>query len=114
MRFGICAKAQRAEELRAAGADFVEENVQTFLRGLVEDAEWQGTWSGPPALPVSAANSLVPGDLKIVGPVVDFERLQKYIANVTTRAQRVGMKVLVFGSGGARNVPEGFDRQRAQ
>ncbi len=64
------------------------------------------------ALPISAANSLVPGDLKIVGPVVDFERLRKYIGNVTARAQRVGMKTLVFGSGGARNVPDGFDRAR--
>jgi sugar phosphate isomerase/epimerase len=114
MRFGICTKASRAGEVRTAGADFVEENVQTFLRGLVEDAEWQGTWTAPSALPVSAANSLVPGDLKIVGPVVDFERLQKYIANVTVRAQRVGIKILVFGSGGARNVPDGFDRAKAQ
>jgi sugar phosphate isomerase/epimerase len=33
---------------------------------------------------------------------------------VTSRAQKAGMKILVFGSGGARNVPEGFDRERAQ
>jgi sugar phosphate isomerase/epimerase len=114
MRFGICTKASRAPEVRSAGADFIEENVQTFLRGLLEDAEWQGTWTPPSALPVSAANSLVPGDLKIVGPVVDFERLQKYIANVTARAQKVGIKTLVFGSGGARNVPDGFDCAKAR
>ena len=43
MRFGICAKVERAAELRAAGADFVEENIQAFLQGLIDDAEWQGT-----------------------------------------------------------------------
>ncbi|MGD0389879.1 MAG: sugar phosphate isomerase/epimerase family protein [Tepidisphaeraceae bacterium] len=114
MRFGICANAKRAEELRSAGADFVEENVQTFLRGLLNDAEWQGTWSGDSALPVFAANSLVPGDLKIVGPSIDFEGLRKYLQTVVARAQRVGIKVLVFGSGTARNIPDGFDRERAQ
>ena len=114
MRFGICAKFQRADELRMAGADFVEENVQTFLRGLLSDAEWQGTWSGESALPVFAANSLVPGQMKIVGPSVDFEALRKYMQNVVARAQRVGIKILVLGSGGARQVPDGFDRERAQ
>ena len=115
MRFGICAKAQRAGELRAAGADFVEENVQSFLQGLAPDAEWQGLGiAKESALPIYAANSLVPGDLKIVGPAVDFEKLQAYTSKVVTRAQKTGMKILVFGSGGARNVPDGFDREKAQ
>jgi sugar phosphate isomerase/epimerase len=115
MRFGICAKVQRAADLRAAGADFVEENVQSFLLGMLDDAEWHGLDAAKgSALPVFAANSLVPGDLKIVGPEVDFDRLTKYIGRVMTRAQQVGMKVLVFGSGGARNVPDGFQREKAQ
>jgi sugar phosphate isomerase/epimerase len=114
MRFGICAKIDRGGELKSAGADFVEENVQTLLQGLVDDGQWRAPEaSGAAALPLFAANSLVPGDLKIVGESVDFERLGRYIANVTKRARQLGIKLLVFGSGGARNVPEGFDRQRA-
>jgi sugar phosphate isomerase/epimerase len=115
MRFGICAKVQRAGELRSAGADFVEENIQSFLQGLAPDADWHGIEAAKESpLPIFAANSLVPGDLKIVGPAVDFEKLQAYIGKVVTRAQKVGMKILVFGSGGARNVPDGFDREKAQ
>ena len=115
MRFGICSKAQRAGELRSAGADFVEENIQAFLQGFIADAEWQGMEvARASALPILAANSLVPADLKIVGPSVDFEKLRGYIGKVVARAQKVGMKILVFGSGAARNVPEGFDRERAQ
>lgn len=115
MRFGICAKAQQSAEIRAAGADFVEENVQTFLQGMLDEVEWHGMETAKAsALPILAANALVPGDLKIVGPTVDFDRLTKYMTNVTTRAQRVGIKILVFGSGAARNVPDGFDRERAQ
>jgi sugar phosphate isomerase/epimerase len=115
MRFGICSRLQRAAEIRAAGADFVEENVQSFLQGMLGDAEWHAMDAVKgAALPVLAANCLVPGDMKIVGPEVDFDRLTKYITAVMTRAQKVGMKVLVFGSGAARNVPEGFQRERAQ
>ena len=36
------------------------------------------------------------------------------MTNVLRRAKTVGMNILVFGSGGARNVPEGFDRVRAR
>jgi sugar phosphate isomerase/epimerase len=115
MRFGICAKAQRAAELRSAGADFVEENIQSFLQGFVPDAEWQGAEIARKSeLPILAANSLVPADLKIVGPTVDFEKLTAYISKVASRAQKAGMKILVFGSGGARNIPDGYDRERAQ
>ncbi len=115
MRFGICAKAQRAGELRSAGADFVEENIQAFLQGFISDSEWQGMEiARGSALPILAANSLVPADVKIVGPAVDFEKLRGYIGKVVARAQKVGMKILVFGSGGARNVPDGFERERAQ
>jgi sugar phosphate isomerase/epimerase len=115
MRFGICAKAQRSPEIRAAGADFVEENVQSFLQGVLDEAEWHNLEIAKAStLPILAANALVPADMKIVGPTVDFDRLTKYMTNVTSRAQRVGIKVLVFGSGAARNVPDGFDRERAQ
>jgi sugar phosphate isomerase/epimerase len=115
MRLGICAKVERASELRQAGTDFVEENVQAFLEGLADDAQWSGLkrMTDSP-LPVLAANSLVPGDLKIVGPVVDFDRLRRYIGTVVSRAKRAGIKILVFGSGAARNVPDGFDRDRAR
>jgi sugar phosphate isomerase/epimerase len=115
MRFGICAPVERAAELKAAGCDFVEENVQNFLQGLVEDSKWLGQAKASASpLTVLAANSLVPGDIKIVGPAVDLAKLRNYMAAVLRRAQSVGMKILVFGSAGARNVPEGFDRQKAR
>jgi sugar phosphate isomerase/epimerase len=115
MRFGICSTVQRAGEVRWTGADFLEESIQGFLQGLVPDAEWHGAEAARACpLPILAANMLVPADLKVVGPNVDFEKLQKYIAAVATRARQTGMKILVFGSGGARNVPDGFDRARAE
>jgi sugar phosphate isomerase/epimerase len=115
MQFGICAPVESAADLKTAGADFVEENVQTFLRGLVDDSQWNGPERlRGAALPVLAANSLLPRELTIVGPSLDLQAVRQYITLVLHRAQVAGIKILVFGSAAARNVPEGLDRQTAR
>lgn len=109
MQFGACTNSSRALAAQAGGWDFLEENVQGYLKGQTDD--WQSPPS--PALPVPSANSLVPGTLPIVGPNVDFAALSQYMNRVITRAQQVQMHTLVFGSGAARQVPDGFDRNKA-
>lgn len=109
MQFGVCTGFKNAPTAQAAGWDFVEENVQGLLKGL----EPQWTAPEPSVLPTPAANSMVPGNVPIVGPNVSREQLKAYMTNVLTRAPRVGLHTIVFGSGGARNVPEGFDRNKA-
>jgi len=111
MTFGICTSVANADAVKAAGWDYIEDNVQNLLKGLVPDHHWSPP--GKAVLPIVAANVLLPGTLKIVGPEVDAARLTQYITTVMKRAQRVGITKLVFGSGMARNVPEGFDRDRA-
>jgi len=114
MKFGICTSLNNAAAVKTAGWDYVEENVQSLLQGAVADEQWQEAAAAKvAALPIPAANSLVPASLKIVGPTADLAALKKYMTTVIGRAQRVGIKTLVFGSGGARNVPDGFDREKA-
>src|ERR1700680_3589003 len=110
MRFGVCAPIEKAADVKSAGFDFLEESVQALLQGLVDDSQWKGMDRvRAAALPVYAANLLVPGDLKIVGPAVDSAKLRAYMSNVLRRAGKAGIQWLVFGSAGARGVPEGFD-----
>ena len=106
VKFGICTGIGQTAVVKAAGWDFVEENVQGLFKGLEEDARYTGQQivSGS-VLPVLAANCLVPGNMKITGPVVDMASLQKYMANVLKRADQANCRRLVFGSGGARAVP---------
>lgn len=116
--FGVCTSVENAAVVKAAGWDFVEENVQGLLQGDKPEAEW----TGPARLAkadlsaggVPAANCLVPGGLKITGPDASLDKLRPYMENVCRRAAKVGMKTLVFGSGGARQVPEGWDRAAAK
>lgn len=114
MKFGICTSLDNSAAMKSAGWDFVEESTQGLLQGLLPDAEWKGLERARSSrLPVLAANVLVPGSLKISGPDADLDKLRDYMNNVLKRARQVGIETLVFGSGGARNVPEGFDRARA-
>ncbi|MCL2641377.1 MAG: sugar phosphate isomerase/epimerase [Phycisphaerales bacterium] len=110
MRLGICAKITDGAMLKEAGWDYVEEQVVRFLRG--EDEQWEVPARG--VLPVEAGNLMLPPTIKVVGDAVDSAKIKVYMARVMERAQAVGMKTIVFGSGGARRVPEGFSREKAK
>jgi sugar phosphate isomerase/epimerase len=111
MQFGICTSLSNADAVKAAGWDYVEENIQSLLAGLTPDDQWKAP--APAALPIPAACVLLPGGLKVVGPEVDKEKLQSYMTTVLKRAKICGVGKLVFGSGAARNIPVGFDRETA-
>jgi len=115
MKFGICTLIENTPAMKSAGWDYVEESVQGFFQGLIPDSQWHGLEkSRQSPLPVLACNLLVPGQLKITGPDANLDKLRAYMTNVTRRAGQVGAKILVFGSAGARQIPDGFDREKAR
>lgn len=114
-KFGICTGPDKAPAAKAAGWDYIEGNVQSMFSGGTPDSAWTiRDADRDSALPIPAANCLLPGDLKVTGPDVDLAKVEAYMANALARAGRAGTRTLVFGSGGARNVPDGFDRAKAR
>ncbi len=115
MRFGICMPLDRSELLRSAGWDYLEALVHQYLDASVPDAAWdaRARMAGS-AFSIPAANQLVPAHIKITGPDADSHALRAYMQCVVRRAAEVNISTLVFGSGGARNVPDGFDRDQAR
>jgi sugar phosphate isomerase/epimerase len=114
MRFGINVPFQEVAKLATLPFDYLEENVQRFLVPEKPQEHFEQLWQAARALPVpiEAANSLLPSDLFLVATPtrqVDTERLERYIKTALQRAEQVGMSILVFGSGGARACPEGYD-----
>jgi sugar phosphate isomerase/epimerase len=101
MEFGICTSLSQADAAKAAGWDYVEPPAKELLDGV--ERRW----------PARAVNVLVPPSLKITGPHVDPAALRDRLRRVAERARAIGVEILVFGSGGARNVPDGFDRATA-
>lgn len=116
MKIGVCSGPENASLLAAAGCDYLEINVQAHLKPESPEADFQalGEQLRHLPLPCEAANCFVPGHLKITGPAVNFDRLSEYVGRAFARAERVGIKAIVFGSGAARAIPEGFSRDEAR
>ncbi len=114
MRFGVCASIHDANSIAEAGYDYIELSVAADLIPEVDDEDWadQRNKITSMRLVPEAFNSFVRTG-KIVGPEIDTEWLRRYVDTALRRAAEVGGKVIVLGSGGARNVPDGFPRETA-
>ena len=116
MRYGVCAGPEKADVLAQAGYDYIELSVASHLMAEEDDTTWlQTTGERLQSLPLppETFNSFIRAD-KIVGPDVDAERLRQYVKRACQRAAGIGGKIIVFGSGGMRNVPDGFDASKAR
>ncbi len=111
MQFGVCTGIENGEIARAAGFSFIEPTVRSLHGG--NDFPVIQAAHAAAGLPTPTFNVFVPGDLKITGPTVDLAKLQVYVAESLGRVKAVGGELVVFGSGGARNIPDGFSRDAA-
>ncbi|MBW3623704.1 MAG: sugar phosphate isomerase/epimerase [Armatimonadetes bacterium] len=101
----------RVEAVQKAGYDFIELPAAPTLRPDEDGDEFAPMLNRLEhlTLPCEAFNIFLPGGIKIVGTEVDHERIDRYVKHLMDRASAVGGKVIVFGSGGARRVPEELD-----
>jgi sugar phosphate isomerase/epimerase len=100
------------EGMQAAGADYVEFGVSAVM-GSEEEFEQLKTSLAQFPLKVEAYNSFIPARHRITGPDVNLEEVVAYCRTALTRCKSLGGEVVVLGSGGARRVAEGFDREQA-
>jgi sugar phosphate isomerase/epimerase len=116
MRLGCCVSPEQLPALAAAGGEYAEFAVARAVTGGDEAAfaRLLETVAESPVKP-EAYNVLLPADLVVVGPAVDRARLEGYIATAFARIARLTDPgaIVVFGSGRARSIPEGFPRGAA-
>ena len=116
MQLGLCAGPEYAPAAHQAGLEYFEWSVGAYLQPRQEAAFFADTLQKVKSAPLTcpAVNVFIPGDLKITGPTVDMAALTGYVETALERARLAGIQVIVFGSGGARRVPDGFERQKAE
>ena len=114
MRLGCCGREDKLDAIIDAGYDYIEPSVPT-LRSDLSDTDFEPIYQHFKNAPIKAEafNVFIPGDLKITGNSVDTGALMKHVEITTRRAASLGAEIIVFGSGGARNIPEGFSRTQA-
>jgi sugar phosphate isomerase/epimerase len=115
MRIGCCCNIEDASIAYAAGFDFIECKVTSLLPEESGDAVSTilAQHKAAPVL-VAAFNVFLPGAMKIVGPTVDAARIGRYVDNALARVQEIGSEIIVFGSGVARAIPDGFPAEEAR
>ncbi len=113
IRFGICTDPFHAPVLAAQGYDYLECAISAL--GLMEAGSYDELAERMKASPLKAeaGNLLLPGGTRLTGEQADLEDACAKLAVSLPRFARLGGKVAVFGSGGARAVPEGFARESA-
>ncbi len=123
MKYGCCVDAlartsdgtsvPNIEQLAELGYDYVE----LFLASLVAlpEGEFQAVVDrlGRAGIPCEACCIFYPRTVRLTGPDVDWAQVEDYDRRAIARAARLGAKVIVFGSSGAKNVPEGFPYDQA-
>ena len=110
---GYCTSLKNLAAAKRAGFDYVEVSA-TEIAGL-SDADFEKAAESAAAvgLPTPASNLFLPAALKVTGPAVDRDQQTAYVTKALDRLARLGVHVVVFGSGAARRVPEGFSRDQA-
>ncbi len=115
MKLGVFASPEDAPTLAQAGFDYVEISMVRDLQPEVdlEEAGSRLTSVAACALPTPVACIFLPGSYKLTGPDIDKPLLERYVRTAFARAEQAGVEIVVFGSGGARRIPDGFDRKQA-
>src|SRR5215471_4800556 len=113
MRVGYCTGLKDLEAAHAAGFDYVELSA-TEIASLSDD-EFAAAAARIKALGIATptANLLLPATLKVTGPDVNPTLQMQHVHKALSRLSKLGTEVVVFGSGGARRVPDGFSKDEA-
>ena len=115
--FGACRGPKDVPLLKKAGFDFWEWNAASaFMPDELDESKWASRRDEILAapLPIRSSNGFLPGKFRLTGPQADFAPALDYAERVCRRADKVNLKTIVFGSGGARNVPGDFTAKKRE
>ena len=114
---GVVQDYENDSLLHASGYRYlIESTAKCFSPLKVTDQQFQEKLSSIKKLrtPIFAVNLFIPGELKVVGPTVDEAAILAYTEKVLQRCKTADVKMITWGSGGSRRLPDGFDPLKAK
>ncbi|MCQ2393491.1 MAG: sugar phosphate isomerase/epimerase [Kiritimatiellae bacterium] len=113
--FGACRGFGEAKLLKELGYDFLENGVASTLMPDKDEEAWKKQLDLIKALPlpIRSCNGFLPGKFRLTGEKASFDQPLAYAEKACRRADEIGLATIVFGSGGARNAPKGFPKEKA-
>lgn len=104
MKIGVCVGTdiEKMKLIKELGFDYAESHCQQIASKPMEHLEAMKATG----LPVVAANCFI--GIPVVGEEKDEAAIKEYLSRLFERASFLGLKYLVFGSSGARRIPDGM------
>lgn len=118
MRFGCCLNmiagesdgigTEFIEPLAKAGYDYAELPLAQMME--LSDAEFEQlkARAEKAGIKCQVCNNFFPADFRLTGENVDSSSILDYVKRALERAKSLGVEIVVFGSGPAKQVPEDF------
>lgn len=113
MRIGASTDSTRIKFVGDAGFDYLEMALWELAGMNDEDFEACKAEIKKSGLQLEVVNGFSPKGQFVVGPEADPKAYKEYCEKALARAASLGVKISVWGSGKARNIPEGYDRDKA-
>jgi D-psicose/D-tagatose/L-ribulose 3-epimerase len=112
--FGAVDPLQSVDTLAKLGFDYIEPALSKTLALSPDALAAARTKLAASGIRVETMNWFLPGtDIQLTGPQTDPAAIRAYVEKALALAESFGAKVIVFGSPGARTVPDGFPRDKA-
>ncbi len=118
MKFGCCLNMcsvqpdgtgiEWIEDLAAFGYDYVELPTAQMMALDTETLVALKQRLKKANIPCETSNNFFPTTMRLTGPDVNMDTIMDYVRCALTLDEELGVQYLVFGSGPAKNVPEGF------
>lgn len=112
-RFGFTRDFDGAQTIKDCGADFHELNLSNIAKMSDEELELRIAEAKKNGYSYEVANCMIPGEYKLTVENPDYDVIDEYLERAYSKAARLGIKVAVMGSSGARNFPEGVTYEEA-
>jgi len=102
--------------LHAEGFTYIEETVTHILSPDIPEDTFQVYLKQMRNLhcKLENCNGFFPGNMKLTGPAVNEGQVLTYVEKVMQRAKTAGIRMIVLGSGTARHIPDGTNRDSAR
>src|SRR5262245_44194861 len=113
VQIGYCTPLKNVSAAKAAGFDYVELGTTEIAGMSDEDFASAEQMLRNAGVLTPVTNLFLPATLKVTGPAIDKDAQAAYVSTAFERLARIGVGIVVFGSGGARRVPDGFPAQQA-
>jgi sugar phosphate isomerase/epimerase len=121
MRYGICLPIKQLyepldfiEQLQKLGYDYIELMASEIASLNTAEFDRLKNLIGAAGIGADAVNVFIPHGLRVVGEDADLPRVVEYAKRCFDRLAEINTSTVVFGSGAARNIPQGFSVETAK